>query len=32
MSEEVPADSQNKMIVFGAKQIRRTWHDEQWYF
>jgi hypothetical protein len=32
MREELPADSQGKMIVFGAKQIRRIWHDEQWYF
>ena len=32
MSEELPVDSQNKMIVFGAKQIRRIWHDEQWFF
>ena len=32
MSEELPADSQGKIVVFGAKQIRRTWHDEQWFF
>ncbi len=32
MSEELSADSQGKMIVFGAKQIRRTWHQEEWYF
>ena len=32
MSEELPVDSQGKIIVFGAKQIRRTWHQEQWYF
>lgn len=32
MSEELPADSQGKMIVFGAKQIRRIWHDDQWFF
>ena len=32
MSEQLPSDSQGKMIVFGAKQIRRMWHDEQWYF
>jgi prophage antirepressor-like protein len=32
MSEGLPADSQGKMIVFGAKQIRRTWQDDQWYF
>jgi len=32
MSNELPANSQGKMIVFGAKQIRRTWHEEQWFF
>jgi len=32
MSEELPADSQGKIVVFGAKRIRRTWHDEQWFF
>ena len=32
MSEEFPVDSHGKIIVFGAKQIRRTWHQEQWYF
>lgn len=28
MSEESPRG----IIVFGAKHIRRTWHDEKWYF
>jgi prophage antirepressor-like protein len=32
MSKGLPADSQGTIIVFGAKQIRRTWHDEQWFF
>jgi prophage antirepressor-like protein len=32
MSEEFPLDSHGKIIVFGAKQIRRLWHEEQWYF
>ena len=33
MSEEqLPADSRGKMVVFGAKQIRRIWHEEQWFF
>ena len=32
MSEELPAESQGKMIVFGARQIRRKWADEQWFF
>ncbi len=32
MSEKLPVNVQGKMIVFGAKQIRRTWHQAQWYF
>jgi len=32
MSEELPVDSLGKIIVFGAKQIRRAWVDDQWYF
>ena len=32
MSEELPADSKGQIIVFGAKQIRRAWVDDQWYF
>lgn len=32
MSEQRPSDSQGKMIVFGAKRIRRAWHDKQWFF
>jgi len=32
MSEGLPADSQGKIIVFGERQIRRTWHEEQWFF
>jgi hypothetical protein len=33
MSEEqLPTDSGGKMVVFGAKQIRRIWHEEQWFF
>ena len=32
MSDELPANSQGKIIVFGAKQIRRVWHDNEWYF
>lgn len=32
MSEELPADSQGKIIVFGSSQIRRAWVDDQWYF
>lgn len=32
MSEEFPVDSQGKIIVFGAKQIRRLWHENEWWF
>ena len=32
MSKELPVDSQGKIIVFGAKRIRRTWYQEEWYF
>jgi len=32
VSEESPSDSQGKIIVFGARQIRRAWVDDQWYF
>ena len=33
MSEEqLPADSGGKMVVFGARQIRRIWHEQQWFF
>jgi DNA-damage-inducible protein D len=32
MSEELPVDAQNKIVVFGAKRIRRTWHEEEWFF
>ncbi len=29
MSEEFPLDSHGQIIVFGAKQIRRTWIDDR---
>ncbi|MGA2063483.1 MAG: hypothetical protein ABSG86_00860 [Thermoguttaceae bacterium] len=33
MSEEtLPAKSRGKMVVFGAKQIRRVWVNGQWFF
>jgi hypothetical protein len=32
MSDKLASDSQGKIVVFGAKRIRRTWHDEQWFF
>jgi DNA-damage-inducible protein D len=32
MSEQLLPDSQGKIIVFGAKQIRRTFIDGEWFF
>jgi prophage antirepressor-like protein len=32
MIEQLSSDSHDKLIVFGAKQIRRLWVDDQWYF
>ena len=32
MSKKPTAESQGEIIVFGAKQIRREWVDEQWFF
>lgn len=25
-------DQQNKLVVFESKEIRRTWHNEEWWF
>lgn len=25
-------DSEGALVVFPGKQIRRTWHNDQWYF
>src|ERR1017187_9301514 len=32
MSKKTKSDSEGKIIVFGAKQIRRVWLDDQWFF
>ncbi len=32
MNEELPAEAQGKIVVFGTKRIRRIWHEEQWFF
>ncbi len=32
MSDQLLPDSQGKIIVFGAKQIRRTFIDGEWFF
>ena len=32
MSKKRPAQPQGQIIVFGAREIRRVWHDEQWFF
>ncbi len=32
MTEALSPDSHGKIIVFGAKQIRRIWYEGQWFF
>ncbi len=32
MSDQLLPDTQGKIVVFGAKKIRRTFIDEQWFF
>lgn len=32
MPESLPPESRDKIIVFGAKQIRRAWHNGEWFF
>jgi len=32
MKKEKEKTAQNKIIVFESKRIRRTWHNEEWYF
>jgi len=32
MPEALPPESQGKIVVFGAKQIRRVWLEGQWFF
>ncbi|TAK67346.1 MAG: hypothetical protein EPO22_03025 [Dehalococcoidia bacterium] len=32
MSEQDPSEPRDKMVVFGAKQIRRTFKDGEWFF
>jgi DNA-damage-inducible protein D len=32
MSKKTQSGSEGKIIVFGAKQIRRLWFDEKWFF
>ena len=32
MSKKKKSDPEGKIIVFGARQIRRLWVDEQWFF
>ena len=27
-----PPGPGGKMVVFGAKQIRRVWHEEKWFY
>jgi DNA-damage-inducible protein D len=32
MSKKRSTKPQGQIIVFGAREIRRIWHDEQWFF
>jgi hypothetical protein len=32
MSNPVPDANPDSLVVFGAKTIRRAWHDNEWYF
>lgn len=32
MNTQNPSDAQGKIVVFGSRQIRRAWIDDQWYF
>jgi hypothetical protein len=32
MSEEPSGGTEGKLVVFGARQIRRAWHRNEWFF
>ena len=32
MSETTPNPQNKTLVVFGAKQIRRMWHEGEWFF
>ena len=32
MSKKLPSEPHGQIIVFGAREIRRIWQDEQWFF
>ena len=32
MSKKKQASSESRLVVFGARQIRRIWFEEQWFF
>ncbi len=32
MSKKLPSESQGRIVVFGARQIRRAWMNDQWFF
>lgn len=32
MGKKRSSKPQGEIIVFGAREIRRIWHDEQWFF
>jgi hypothetical protein len=32
MSKEPSGSTEGKLVVFGARQIRRAWHQNEWFF
>ena len=32
MSDPIPDPNPGSLVVFGAKTIRRTWHNDEWFF
>jgi hypothetical protein len=32
MSQEPSGSTEGKLVVFGARQIRRAWHQNEWFF
>lgn len=32
VSKKHSSGPQGQIIVFGAREIRRVWHEEQWFF
>jgi prophage antirepressor-like protein len=32
MKKPTPKNKENSIIIFKEKQIRRTWHNSEWWF